>query len=447
MGMLALHKKKKTEKKKKGSNTEISPSGSSTNAAVTQANPLLAKKKSQLDKKKIGSLPSPRRHTSTLTAQEKEERIRAAVSLFAGAESMLPPATATATGTTAITGGPPTTAGIPAAVTPGGSGGTFSRKASESLPPPVNYSQNVGSLSAAAAAAATERSRSGTDSAPSSQPSSPSRPAGGTNPRPSGPNALPNNIGSIGSVPSGFRVKPQMAQIPGRDNLMAVFNAPSSSDLSPSPSPSPSPSSTSPNTATMYPHVTGGSGGKAAGNGSGIRPSPPVRNPLVEPSQTPIVHSHSDADVMEHPHQRSQSYSGGMTMAYNRRSKSGTTTPTEEDDSPSPGEQTPKEEEVPAAASLQSTSTSTLAFKGKTIEVIEQLGKGATATVWKASIDDHVVALKTVSLAVCLLPSSFFLSSFFPLHSPFFCSFFSSIFLLPSPRHYPLLTFLQIPRG
>lgn len=33
------------------------------------------------------------------------------------------------------------------------------------------------------------------------------------------------------------------------------------------------------------------------------------------------------------------------------------------------------------------------------MEVLEQLGKGATATVWKASIDDHIVALKTVSLA------------------------------------------------
>jgi len=65
------------------------------------------------------------------------------------------------------------------------------------------------------------------------------------------------------------------------------------------------------------------------------------------------------------------------------------------------------------------TPSNAVVIKGKSVEVLEQLGKGiltedlirieplfdlrirgATATVWKASIDDHIVALKTVSLVV-----------------------------------------------
>jgi len=43
-----------------------------------------------------------------------------------------------------------------------------------------------------------------------------------------------------------------------------------------------------------------------------------------------------------------------------------------------------------------------LCLKGKQLQVFEQIGKGASATVWKGSIDGKFYALKTISLVVLL---------------------------------------------
>eukprot|EP01100_Stratorugosa_tubuloviscum_P005470 TRINITY_DN2436_c0_g2_i1.p1 TRINITY_DN2436_c0_g2~~TRINITY_DN2436_c0_g2_i1.p1 ORF type:complete len:641 (-),score=291.82 TRINITY_DN2436_c0_g2_i1:134-2056(-) len=47
---------------------------------------------------------------------------------------------------------------------------------------------------------------------------------------------------------------------------------------------------------------------------------------------------------------------------------------------------------------IETSSGNSFSIKGKTVTVISQLGKGATATVWKACINDNIVAMKTISL-------------------------------------------------
>eukprot|EP01102_Stenamoeba_stenopodia_P013844 TRINITY_DN453_c0_g1_i4.p1 TRINITY_DN453_c0_g1~~TRINITY_DN453_c0_g1_i4.p1 ORF type:complete len:583 (+),score=129.53 TRINITY_DN453_c0_g1_i4:336-2084(+) len=288
MGMLALNKKKKPEKasdknKKKGD-----------------------KKKSNISASiKVNTLPSPRK---ALTAEEKEKKIRDAVSLFAGPQTVITPIIRSDSGTAGGSVGP------------------------SSGPPVAGYERGA--------------------------------PVGV-------PFVLPPHPSSLGPnapLPSGFKMakgKPSTTE-----NLLAMFQPPSSGETS---------------NATQQ---------------TAQQPTPQTtlsqrQPPKMAPPQPPVLlHQISDIDQphavgsLSAPPDTSQPKRGG-------HSRSQSCGAIEEDDSIDQSDSSSVDE---SSSSPGVTPSNAVVIKGKSVEVLEQLGKGATATVWKASIDDHIVALKTVSL-------------------------------------------------